>query len=296
LGATSAISNSRHIVVLFHEGDRHRDPAEYIVHHLAEFWREDGHFVDFAYGTRRFIPADIVLVHVNLSVVPPEYLDFASRYPVVLNGKIHDIRKSSFSKNLVCPGDAWEGPVIVKSDLNYAGVPERYLRMTAAEHRWRTLRSVRPIVARLRGTAPPFPGARDYKIFERLSDVPAHWFNNPEAVVEKFRPELEDGLYYTRVYQFLGDRATCTRMGTTRPVVKADRDARTESIEPPAEIVEWRRKLCMDYGKLDFVVNNGEVVLIDVNKTTGASRYMDDEHRRRMRRYQAEGLYSYFSS
>ena len=52
----------------------------------------------------------------------------------------------------------------------------------------------------------------------------------------------------------------------------------------------------MDYGKLDFLVNNGEVVLLDVNKTTGASRYMDDEHRRKMRRYQAEGLYFYFSS
>ena len=95
--------------MLFHEGDRHRNPSEYIVHHLAEFWREDGHTVSYVYGLKRFVPADIVLVHVNLSVVPSDYLEFASRYPLVLNGKIRDIRKSSFSKNLVRPG-SWDGP------------------------------------------------------------------------------------------------------------------------------------------------------------------------------------------
>jgi hypothetical protein len=129
-----------------------------------------------------------------------------------------------------------------------------------------------------------------------VADVPAQWYSNRDAIVEKFRPEIEDGLYHVRIYMFLGDRWSCTRVGTAKPVVKSEPGARTEPVEPAAEIVAWRRELGLDYGKLDYVVSNGEVVRLDINKTTGASRYMDDEKRRRMRRHQAEGLYSYFSS
>ncbi len=281
--------------MLFHERDRYRDPSTYIVHHLAGFWREDGHEVSYVFGTRRLVPADIVLVHVNLSVVPAAYLEFASRYPIVLNGGIRDIRKSTISDSLVRPGDAWDGPVIVKSDLNYAGVPERYLRRTPMERRWHVLHSVRRVIERVRGETAPFGDSSEYLIFDRIADVPARWLGNRHVVVEKFRPEFEDGLYHVRIYQFLGDRWSCTRVGTPNPVVKSDRDARTESVEPAEEVVAWRRTLRLDYGKLDYVVNNSEAVLLDVNKTTGASSYMDDDRRRRMRRHQAEGLYSYFS-
>ncbi len=296
MNATSGKPGARRIAVLFHERDQYRDLSTYIVHHLAEFWREDGHDVSYVFGVRHFVPADLVLVHVNLSVVPDNYVEFASRYPVVLNGRVRDIRKSTISKNLVRPGDPWDGPVIVKSDLNYAGEPERYMRRTSMERRWRSLRSVRRAIDRLRGQTMPFGESRDYQIFDRIADVPPHWFANKQVVVEKFRPEFEDNLYHARIYQFLGDRWTCTRVGTANPVVKAEQDARTESIEPAEEVLAWRRELGIDYGKLDYVVNNNEVVLLDVNKTTGASRYMDDDRRRQMRRHQAEGLYSYFSS
>jgi len=122
-----------------------------------------------------------------------------------------------------------------------------------------------------------------------------HWFSDRNVVVEKFRPEFEDGLFHVRIYQFLGDRWSCTRVGTPSRLVKSTPDARTEPIEPSPEVVAWRGELGLDYGKLDYVVNDGEAVLLDVNKTTGASTYMDDDRRRRMRRNQAEGLYSYFS-
>jgi hypothetical protein len=287
---------ARHIAVLFHEHDRYRDPSAYLVHHLAEFWREDGHKVSYLYGTRRFVPADIVLVHINLSVVPARYLEFASRYPIVLNGRIRDIRKSTISSNIVRPGDPWDGPVIVKSDLNYAGAPERFLRRTWMEQRWRTLRSVRRRLDRMRGMAAPFEESFDYKLFDRIDDVPAEWFSNKDVIVEKFRPELENGIYHVRIYMFLGDRWSCPRVGTAKHVVKSEPGAQTEVVEPAAEVVAWRGELGLDYGKLDYVVNNGEVVCIDVNKTTGASTYMDSETRRRNRRHQAEGIYSYFSS
>ena len=84
-------------------------------------------------------------------------------------------------------------------------------------------------------------------------------------------------------------------MASVHPLVKAGTSLRVERIEPHAEIVAWRETLEMDYGKLDYVIHEGEVVLLDVNKTTGASRHLGAAELRSMRRYQAEGLYAYFS-
>jgi len=127
----------KRIVVLFHKGDRQSDLSGYIVDHMARCWREDGHAVTYLFGTRPFVPADLLFIHVNLSVVPDEYLEFASQYPIVVNGRIRDIRKSTTSRNLLFPGDSWGGRVIVKSDLNYAGEPERMLRRSWLQRRFR---------------------------------------------------------------------------------------------------------------------------------------------------------------
>jgi len=50
---------------------------------------------------------------------------FLAERPAVVNGHLVDLSKRAVSRNLVRPGDAWPGPVIVKSDLNHGGVPER---------------------------------------------------------------------------------------------------------------------------------------------------------------------------
>ena len=113
------------IAVLFHESRRDRGPRDYAIGALARFWRRDGHRVVFLYGVEKFVPADLVVVHVDLSVVPQEYLDFAARYPAAVNGGVRDVRKSSFSRNRLAAEDSWDGRVIVKSNLNYAGIPER---------------------------------------------------------------------------------------------------------------------------------------------------------------------------
>ena len=44
-----------------------------------------------------------------------------------LNDQVPDIRKSTYSQLLVQPGDAYSGKVIVKSNFNFAGSPERDL-------------------------------------------------------------------------------------------------------------------------------------------------------------------------
>jgi hypothetical protein len=106
----------KRIAVLFHENDR--SPSLYVVDQLAQVWRTDGYEVQYLFGTRRFAPADLLLVHVNLSVVPSNYIQFAKQYQIVINGEISDIRKRKVSSRLLRPGDPWQGRVIVKSDLN----------------------------------------------------------------------------------------------------------------------------------------------------------------------------------
>jgi len=71
-----------------------------------------------------------------------------------------DIRKSAFSRNLVRPGDGWDGPVIVKSDLNCAGRPERLLREPA----WVRSHAPRPRLCGISGghRRPAFDDSRDY--------------------------------------------------------------------------------------------------------------------------------------
>jgi hypothetical protein len=122
---SNVAADGKRFAVLCHERERGLDPARYLVHHFEEFWREDGHDVAYLFGTERFVPADIVLVHVDVSVVPESYLEFAARYPIVLNGRVRDIRKTTTSRYLLRPGDDWRGPVIVKTDLNHAGNRER---------------------------------------------------------------------------------------------------------------------------------------------------------------------------
>jgi hypothetical protein len=266
------VTAPRHIAVLFHDKDRAQPTSGYVVHDLAEYWREWGHRVRFVYGVRHAEPADLLFVHVDLSVVPEEYLEFARRYPATVNAGISDIRKSRISTNILAAADGWPGPVIVKSDLNYGGMPELIRRRSALEARWPLVRRLRSRIDRWLGTAYPFQSAEGYEIYEARSLVPRARVRDRRLVIERFLPELEGGLYHTRMYQFLGDRWLCLRIGSRSPIVKGHNSVTVEQIEPHPCVAEWRQKLNMDYGKLDYVVANGQPVLLDANKTIGASR------------------------
>jgi hypothetical protein len=284
----------RRIVVLFHERDRDRNLASYAVYHLTPFWREAGHDVHYLFGTREAPPADLAFVHVDLSVVPDEYLELAARYPASVNGRLKDIRKSTFSQNLVRPGDAWDGPVIAKSDLNSAGRPERLNReSTRLLRRDEVQRAIRSFEA-WTGIRSPFMTTKDYRIFDRLQDVPPAWFADRRIVIEKFLPEMEGDHYHTRIYQFLGDRAICSRLVSTKPIVNVNSTIKVEEVAPHEEILEWRRRLGIDYGKLDYVVVDGRAILLDVNKTTGTTRGEAIEDLKVSRRYRAAGIESFF--
>lgn len=282
----------KRIVVLFH--DRGTPASRYVVDDLADCWREDGHEVVYLYGTKTFVPADLLLIHVDLSVVPEDYFRFASRYPIALNAQVRDIRKSVISSILTDPHDTWRGPVIVKSDLNYGGGPERVLASSGLGENFHARRLVSRVLTRLSGRA-EFNSWTKYRVFDSIDEVPRSIFRRRDVIVERFLPECENNLFYLRMYQMLGDRWTCTRIGSPKPVFKASTSVSSEAIEPHPEVKKWRKQFNLDYGKIDYVVNNGRPVILDVNKTTGASLAVSDARVRAMRRHLAEGLYSYFA-
>ncbi len=285
----------KRIAILFHEHDRGRDLTCYAITFLAEYWRADGHDVRLVFGTKKFIPADLAILHVDLSVIPDEYLAFAQRYPLTLNGAVKDIRKSTFSRNLVTPDDPYGGRVIVKSDLNYAGLPERVLHRSG----FSTFSGrVQRLWSRYHLAAPDrslqFNTPTDYRIYESRREVPRAYFKRSDLVIEKFLPEVENGFYHVRIYQFLGDRETWTRLAARHPIVNDRSRIGSETVEPHPEIIELRKGMKFDYGKFDYVVHGGKTVLLDTNKTTGADAVRTPELEA-MRRHRADGIYSYFS-
>jgi hypothetical protein len=87
-------------------------------------------------------------------------------------------------------------------------------------------------------------------------------------------------------------------MGSRSPIVKAYNSVRVERVEPHKHVTEWREALRMDYGKFDYVVVNGKPILLDANKTIGATpsgmnQLISREEVESNRRILAEGIESY---
>ena len=281
-----------HIAVLLHESDNEHTLNHALIKDYSRYWREDGHEVIYIYGTKHFIPADVVIVHVDLSVVPDEYLEFAKQYPVALNAGIKDIRKSVISEQNLNKDDIWSGSVIVKSNNNCAGIPERIRNSKSGRVGKRIMR----LMNRLPGKWFLFPlTSNDYKIFDNLSQVPKSFFYRSDIVVQKFTPEIDDGLYCVRNMTFIGDHVVCTRLKSNHPVVKGGNSVEIENgIKVHPDMLQLQYEMGFDYGKFDYVEVDGKAILLDANKTVGFSARLDQNTElSASRRYRAEGLYSY---
>ncbi len=276
----------RRIVILLHEGTPERRLRHYSIARFIPTWIEDGHRVILARGADRVVPGDLLIVHVDLSVVPERYLDLASHYRWALNARIRDIRKSAISRNLVGPDSDWSGPVIVKSDLNCAGAPERKLLgdRKSAGH------------VLLPGEPALHFGALDrYVIYDHLDLVPEQHFLDPGLVVEKFRPEIHAGLYHVRTYHVLGTSANAYLHGSPDPLVKMSNIVTRQAVEAHPDIVALGREIGLDYGKIDYVVDHGEAVVLDVNKTTGGGGMAETPELLAARARRARALYDYWN-
>jgi len=236
------------------------DQVNYLMLKIVKKWQASGVEVVVLRGPEHYEAADVLVLHVDLTVVPQEYLDFCARYPIVVNGRVRDISKRKISKNLLGPKDHYTGAVIVKADLNFGGFPE--LKMQRSGRLSRMWNKYLPWS--ITGILSP----SDYPVFRSMAEVPKAVWRNRRLVVEKFCPEREGDHYCLRQWIFLGDRGVSQRLVSLNPIVKFPNEVHLEYGPPvPESLREMRSRLGFDYGKFDYVVVDGEVILLDANRT-----------------------------
>lgn len=279
------------IAILFHEKDRHRNLRRYDIMHVAAYWEAEGHELINVYGTQDYIPADIAILHIDLSQVPQRFIDFANLYPLCLNKQAIDIRKSTISSHLLGRNDDYLGQVIVKSDDNTGGIPERvngnvWMRASAQLNQVRQRMQHRIVIRR----------PSEYLVFDRLDDVPDEVFSRPDLVVEKFLPERDGEFYCTRAYLFLGSGESCQMTVSKNPIVSVGNCEHLIECDIHPDVREWRRQLGFDYGKFDYVIHDGNAVMLDANKTTGSGDLTGNPMIERFRKMRADGLLNYYEN
>jgi hypothetical protein len=250
----------------------------YLVKLMFPIWEELGIEVVVVTDDEPFVPADLALLHVDLSVVPDRCRRLAERYPRVLNGSVLDIRKRTFSRDLVSRDGPDPGPVIVKTDLNCGGRQEfreaildsravralRPLGLGEQAHRFRDwLEEQRPWSRRT------WIHTSEYRVFASRSAVPRAVWGNRNLIVERFLSERRGDLYACRHWVFFGDRDRHSRTLSTAPAVKGRTSIEALSDPVPDALREMRRRLGFDYGKFDYGVVDGRIVVYDVNRTPG---------------------------
>jgi len=235
------------------------DPGYFIAAIADEVWRPAGRTVLLHQGLRSPPPAEVALLHIDLTRVPPDYVALADGYARTLNAGVTDISKRRIAEGLVAPGDGYEGPVIVKTDLNHGGLPERRLR--------------RGLLAALRDRLPGrwsgrLPGGA-YRVYQRAAQVPAWVWRRPELVVQRFLAERHGNHYALHQWFFLGDASVVSTLLAGEPLVKWQTRVGDWPLHDavPAELRRRRAELGFDYGKFDYVVQDGRAWLLDANTT-----------------------------
>lgn len=250
------------ITILIHEHDARNRPG--LIAYLADAWRDMGHEIQLLRGLPQETPAfDVLIPQVDLTVTPDDYATWLDRFPRVLNRRLLDISKRRISTQLLTPGDPWDGPVIIKTNRNYGGYPERRLAEAGRRRstpRWRR-RFQKRRVAR--------PRPEDYVVLDSMAQVPEESWCDQDRVVERFIAEREDGNFLIRIAFVFRDIVLCRKVWSRSPVIKGGNILGSEETEVPEGFRSRMRALGLDYGKVDFVIHDGSLHLLDVNKTPG---------------------------
>jgi hypothetical protein len=183
--------------------------------------------------------------------------------------------------------------VIVKTNRNHGGLPE--LRFGAAPLQrllWHRLRS---LLRRARGLGTAWESIQwldteSYPVFDSLRDVPTGVLENDSLVVQRFVPEREGARYAIRYAYVLGSREITLRLVSRAPVIKGRNADACEEVASPPELAPLRRRLGLDYGKIDFVVPEGRFIPLDVNPTPASGTLESHGFVQRVSSHLAEGI------
>jgi hypothetical protein len=290
------------ILVLLHERDRYAESENYLLWPIVERWRQLGLNVALARGPRQAVPAHLLFPHVDLTLTPPDMAALYSRYTRVVNRGVLDISKRRLSRLLVAPGDGWQGPVIVKTDLNTGGAPERRLALPLGLRRLRQLaRRSAPawLLAWRRGRPQAAPAdlasarhlsPNHYPIFPSAAALPPGAIENPALVVERFMPEREGDLFAVRSWVFLGAFGHNFRRLSRAPVVRGAGVLRRDEVPVPGMLAHLRAELGFEYGRFDYVVREGEAILLDANRTPSLAGNSPSQAQRERAHRLAQGI------
>ena len=264
-----------HVAIVVHRHARF-DQRLYWVQAMSDCWVENGIRLSVIDNPKTRVDADLAILHVDLTVVPREYLACVRSCGVTVNGAVSDISKRAISANLLRREDRYDGPVIVKTDRNCAGDPEALL----AKNGWKArehgdiIRSAldhlkeKRIRARRRRRYGSKRAFLDYPVFRSLSEVPEAVWSDRDLVVERFLPERIDGRYCVRTWLFFGDQDRHAIFYSHDPVIKSHNIVDFERLtEVPEELRQIRRDLKFDFGKFDYTMVDGQPVLFDANRT-----------------------------
>ncbi|MEM9373546.1 MAG: hypothetical protein AAGA55_07865 [Planctomycetota bacterium] len=227
----------------------------YAIDQYALRWRKAGHRVRYHVGPDCVPASDVLIVHVDRTRVPESYHPLIQQHPCVINGRILDSSRRRFSELLLSQDSSYDGPVIVKTNANFGAIPE--YGDSKATRGWSSVKSLPPTA---------------YPIFPSRRDVPEEIWGNPHLVVERFVGDRRDELFRLNYYVFFGTREYGGQLSSRSPIVKFGNAIDDTEYEPPAKVKSVRKKLGVDFGRIDYVLDEGVPRVIDVNKTEGGGQ------------------------
>ena len=264
------------IAILSHLHQRAATPF-YVVDYLATLWQQRGYRINFQFQPQTLTRADLIFLHVDLSVVPRHYRALVAPHPRVVNRDIVDIRKNTQSRNRVDPEENYQGAVIIKTSLNSGGRAED----RAKTHR--AIRAARRVLRPRHQLNQSWPAAlkpdgnHKYALLNHRDEVPSAVWHDENWVVERFRPEKLGAEFVLREWFFLGEHEFYNCEVSPHPIFTSGAARPDLSAPPPPQVRQWRRELQMDFGKIDYAIaENGEPVLYDINKTPTLRRPLSE--------------------
>jgi hypothetical protein len=271
LPAAPNIIDRRPTVVLLSHKLLGLDPNTTVSIIARQHWADQGCRILAHRGVRAPPPADLAILHVPLTHIPQRYLDLTSRYQRTVNGAVADVSKRRVSADLLREDDLYDGAVMVKTDLNHAGMVERRLRRRARS--WPR----RAISAMERWLPPHWFGClpeNRYLVFGAKHEVPRWVWRCRGLVVQPLHVERRGGLFALHQWYFLGDHDCVSTFLSHDPVVKLSSVVERLPLhkDVPDAIRRRRTELKFDFGKFDYVIADGVPVLLDANNTPNEGR------------------------